>query len=101
LREGDDIPEADPDSSEVLIHTDKVAVLVKVSREQYATGSAATMLSEATRRALIRKANVAYLSHALPGRVLAGSSVPDTRKDSGGVAVFVSVLGRPTGLVFE
>jgi hypothetical protein len=31
--EGDDIEEADPDSSEVVIHTGKVAVLAKISRE--------------------------------------------------------------------
>ena len=50
----------------MLIHTGKVAVLVKVSREQYGTGSAASMLSDAVRRALIRKANVAYLSQEAP-----------------------------------
>ena len=66
VAEGDDIDEAATDSSEVVINTGKVAVLVKVSREQYGTGSAASMLSDATRRALIRKANVAYLSQVAP-----------------------------------
>ena len=64
--EGDDIDEAEPDSSEVLIHTGKVAVLTKISREQWVTGSASSMLSDAVRRALILKANAAYLSQALP-----------------------------------
>ncbi len=50
--EGDDIDEADPDSSEVVIHTGKVAVLAKISGEQYSTGSAASMLSDAVCRAL-------------------------------------------------
>ena len=52
--EGDDIDEASPDSSE------------EVSREQYGQGSAASMMSDAVRRALILKANAAYLSQALP-----------------------------------
>jgi hypothetical protein len=33
----DDIDEDDRDSSEVVIHTGKVAVLTKISREQYTT----------------------------------------------------------------
>ena len=52
--EGDGIDEASPDSSE------------EVSREQYGQGSAASMMSDAVRRALILKANAAYLSQALP-----------------------------------
>lgn len=52
LPEGDDIDEASPDSPEVLTHTGEIAVLVKVSREQYGQGSAASMLSDAVRRAL-------------------------------------------------
>ena len=36
--EGDQITEADPDSTEVVIHTGKVAVLAKISREQYGDG---------------------------------------------------------------
>lgn len=64
--EGTDITEAEPDSSEVVIHTGKVAVLAKISREQYSTGNAATLLSDSMRRALIRKANAAYLAQAAP-----------------------------------
>ena len=63
--EGTNIPEADPDTSETLIYTGKVAVLAKISAEQYRTGTASGLLSDAVRRALIKKANVAYLT---PGR---------------------------------
>ena len=41
IDEGEEITEAEPDSTEVVIHTGKVAVLAKISREQYNTGSAA------------------------------------------------------------
>lgn len=64
--EGADIPEADPDDTEVVIHTGKVAALAKISYEQYSTGTAATLLSDAMRRDLIRKANAAYLAQAAP-----------------------------------
>lgn len=64
--EGTQITEADPDSSEVVIHTGKVAVLARVSREQYQTGDAASLLSDSMRIALIRKANGAYLAQAAP-----------------------------------
>ena len=46
IDEGEEITEAEPDSTEVVIHTGKVAVLAKISREQYNTGSAATLLSD-------------------------------------------------------
>ncbi len=64
--DGDDIDEVEPDSSEVLIHTGKVAVLTRISREQWVSGSAASMLSDAVRRALILKANAAYLAQVAP-----------------------------------
>lgn len=64
--EGSEITEAQPDSSETVIHTGKVAVLAKVSREQYSTGNTASLLSDSMRLALIRKANYAYLAQAAP-----------------------------------
>lgn len=64
--EGTDITEAEPDSTEVVIYTGKIAVLAKISREQWSTGSAATLLSDSVRRALVRKANAAYLAQAAP-----------------------------------
>lgn len=64
--EGEDIDEADPDHSEVVVHTGKVAVLAKISREQYFQGDAANLLSTSVRRAILRKANSAFLSQPAP-----------------------------------
>jgi HK97 family phage major capsid protein len=64
--EGGDIPEAEPSLSEVLVHTGKVTLLVKVSREQYNQNGTANMLSESARRAVLKKANEAYLSQVIP-----------------------------------
>jgi HK97 family phage major capsid protein len=64
--EGTTITEADPDHSEVVIHTGKVAVLARVSREQYFQGDASTLLSDSVRRSIIRKANTAYLTQTAP-----------------------------------
>ncbi|AKK30633.1 phage major capsid protein [Mycobacterium sp. EPa45] len=66
VAEGDAIEESDPDDDEVLVGTSKIAVLFPVSIEQYQTGQAAELLSNATRRAMTRKANAAYLAQAAP-----------------------------------
>lgn len=52
--EGEPIPEADPDDTETVIHTGKVAVYYTVSREQWGTADTASLLSDATRDALVR-----------------------------------------------
>ncbi len=64
--EGDPIPEAVPDDSQVQIFTGKVAILVPVSREQMGQPDAADLLSAAAREAVIRKANRAFLAQAAP-----------------------------------
>jgi len=64
--EGADIPEAEPTLSEVLVHTGKVTLLVRVSREQWQQNGTATVLSDSARRAVLKKANEAYLSQVLP-----------------------------------
>jgi HK97 family phage major capsid protein len=66
VAEGDPIDEADPDDSEVVIYTGKVAILVPVSREQWGQEEVANLLSEAAKDALVRKANRAFLSQAAP-----------------------------------
>ncbi|WP_395704743.1 phage major capsid protein [Rhodococcus ruber] len=66
VAEGANIPEADPEHTEVVIHTGKVAVLVRTSREQHSQGNAAALVSDSVRRAIIRKANGAYLSQPAP-----------------------------------
>lgn len=64
--EGADIPEAEPTLSEVLVHTGKVTLLVRVSREQYNQSGTANTLSDSARRAVLKKANEAYLSQVIP-----------------------------------
>ena len=64
--EGADIPEAEPTLSEVLVHTGKVTLLVRVSREQWQQNGTANVLSDSARRAVLKKANEAYLSQVLP-----------------------------------
>lgn len=66
VAEGTEIPEDDPALSEVLVHTGKVAQLVRLSREQYSQTGTAQMLSESVRRAVIKKANEAYIAQAAP-----------------------------------
>ncbi|WP_061914310.1 phage major capsid protein [Dietzia papillomatosis] len=66
VAEGVEIPEADPVLSEVTVATGKVAQLVRVSAEQYAQNGAAAMLSESVRRAVIKRADTAFLNQAAP-----------------------------------
>lgn len=66
VAEAAQIDQSEPESTEVTIETGKVAVLVSISREQYGSGQAATLLSEAVRTAMIRKANRLYLSQIAP-----------------------------------
>ena len=64
--EGDAIDLGEPEDREVLVHTGKVALLVPVSREQFGQPDVASLLSDAAKTALIRKANRAYLRQAAP-----------------------------------
>jgi HK97 family phage major capsid protein len=66
VAEANAIDESDPDDSEVVIHTGKLGLLVPVSREQLGIEDTATLLSDAVRRALIRKANRAFLAQTAP-----------------------------------
>jgi HK97 family phage major capsid protein len=62
--EGQPIPEADPALNEVVIATGKVAQLVQISYEQWMQSQAAESLSASVRRAIVKKANSAYLGNA-------------------------------------
>lgn len=66
VAEGAEIPEADPTLAEVVVHTGKVSQLVRVSREQWTQDGAAGLLSNSVRRAIINRANVAYLAQEAP-----------------------------------
>lgn len=64
--EGAEISEADPALSEKLVYTGKVSQLVRLSREQWSQQGTSGMLSESVRRAVVKAANVAYLSQVAP-----------------------------------
>lgn len=66
VAEADEIPEADPALSEVTVATGKVAQLVRLSREQYVQSNAAQMLSDSVRRAVVKRADQAFLTQAAP-----------------------------------
>lgn len=66
VAEGDEIDESDPVLSEVTVATGKVAQLVRLSREQYVQSNAATMLSDSVRRAVIKRADQAFINQAAP-----------------------------------
>jgi HK97 family phage major capsid protein len=64
--EGDEIPDNELDSREVVIATGKVAILTSVSREQYSQTGVTDLLSTELRRAMTVKADRALLSQEAP-----------------------------------
>ncbi|MCV7122300.1 phage major capsid protein [Mycobacterium lacus] len=64
--EGDAIVELDVPDSQTQIFTGKIGLIVPVSREQWGQPDAASLISDAAREALVRKANRAFLSQADP-----------------------------------
>ncbi|WP_425308752.1 phage major capsid protein [Ammonicoccus fulvus] len=66
VAEGAVIDESDPTLAETLVHTGKIAILVRLSREQYRQMGTPEALAESVRRAIISKANTAYVSQAAP-----------------------------------
>ncbi|WP_084021542.1 phage major capsid protein [Mycobacterium avium subsp. hominissuis] len=64
--EGNDIPEADPDLSELVIATGKVAVLVRISREQLVQPAASEVVSNEIRRSVLKKVDWALLQQPAP-----------------------------------
>lgn len=66
IAEGDTIPESDPDLAEVAVATGKVAQLVRLSREQWAQEKAAGSIGASVRRAITKKANLAFLTQTAP-----------------------------------
>lgn len=64
--EGETIDESDPTLDEVLVYTGKVSQLVHLSREQYYQPGTAGNLAESVRRAVVKKANAAYLAQTAP-----------------------------------
>lgn len=61
--EGTDIDPADADLAEVIVQTGKVAVLSKLSNEASKSAEASRLISDSMSRAVIVKANTAFLSN--------------------------------------
>lgn len=64
VAEGDAIPEADPELSEALVRTVKVAKLLRLSREQFMQDGTDEQLSQAAARSLITKSDHVLLNQA-------------------------------------
>ena len=64
--EGSEIPEAEPQLAEVLVHTAKITQLVRVSTEQYSQESTAKQLSASVARAITRRADLAFVAEPAP-----------------------------------
>ncbi len=60
------IPEADSDLAEVTVYTSKVSQLVRLSNELYAQAGTAQQLSQSVSRALVKRADQAFISEADP-----------------------------------
>ena len=61
--EGQEIPEGNPNLSEAVVNTVKVAKLMRLSREQFYTNEAAGILSNAAQRSIVGKADDVILNH--------------------------------------
>lgn len=114
--EGAEIDEADPGLDEVLVHTAKVTQLVRLSSEQYRQDGTATQLSTSVRRAIVKKANEAFLTQAKPTSPAVSPSAGVMNvtgiKDGGAVAGNLDALvdlvaqlesngGTPSGIILD
>lgn len=63
VAEGDDILPQDPTLDELVINTDKIATLTKVSREAYETDGISGLLTNSLRRSVVVKADNAFLKN--------------------------------------
>lgn len=64
--EGSEIAEANPVLNEILVHTAKITQLVRLSREQYSQAGTAAELSNSVRRAIVKKADSAFITQVAP-----------------------------------
>lgn len=64
--EGAEIDESEPELDEALVYTGKITQLVRLSNEQFRQQNTAAELSKSTQRAIIKKANEAFLTQAAP-----------------------------------
>lgn len=64
--EGNDIPESDPDLSELVLATGKIAVLVRISREQLAQPAVQDVVTAEIKRSVLKKVDWALLQQPSP-----------------------------------
>jgi HK97 family phage major capsid protein len=108
------IDQAAPQLSEVVIHTSKVSMLIKLSKEQYLQAETSAQLALSVSRALVRRADIAYLAEPAPtgpavapvagitnvaGIIDGGSVVNDLDVLVDLVAALQANLGTPTAFV--
>lgn len=102
VAEGATIPEADPTLDEVTVSTAKVSQLVQVSREQYGQGNAAALFSESVRRAVVNRANTAFMTEDGAGiNGLTGVLHTPGVHDGGNIAANLDPLADVLGLIEE
>ncbi len=66
IAESSEIPEAEPELAECVVFTGKISQLIRVSREQFYTDGTADQLASSVARALVRKADNAFLAQPAP-----------------------------------
>lgn len=66
VAEASPINESDPDMDEVLVHTGKISQLIKLSNEQFNQEGTADQLAMSVSRAIIKRADQAYISQVAP-----------------------------------
>lgn len=102
VAEGDSIPEADPALNEITVSTAKVSQLVQVSREQYGQGAAASLFSESVRRAVVNRANRAFIAEDGTGiNGLTGVLNTTGIHDGGAITADLDPLADVLGLIEE
>lgn len=95
--EGAEITVADPELAEVTIFTGKVAQIVAISREQWSQTNTTNRLATSVQRAIIRKANAAFLSQPAPTAPATTPPAGITNVD--GILTGTTVAGSLDGLV--
>jgi hypothetical protein len=114
--EGDTLDEAQPGLNEVVCYTAKLTQLIRLSREQYMQVGTPDQLSLSVQRAIIRRADIAFLAEPAPtspavapmagllnptGIVDGGTVATNLDKISDLIAVLEDNLSVPTAIVVD
>jgi HK97 family phage major capsid protein len=97
--EGAPIPEAEPELSEALVQTSKVAKLLRLSREQFHQEGADQQLSDAAARSIITKADHVLLNgdDNAQGSGLLHQGIPDAGAVDSNLDVLVDAVATAQG----